>query len=86
MFTEEHVFYNYYDPNLETTEPLAYVGHGTYTLNEGRLSETIVNHSNATFIGETFSVSVELSEDGNTFQQFVDLGKYVLEKRWVRVE
>ena len=86
MFTEEHVFYTYYDPNLGTTEPLLSVGHGTYTLNEGRLSETIVNHSNATFIGETFSVSVELSEDGNTFQQVADLGKYVLEERWVRVE
>ena len=86
IFTEEHVFYTYYDPNLVTTEPLLSVGHGTYTLNGGTLSESIVNHSNAALIGETFSVSVELSEDGNMFQQVVDLGKYVLEERWVRVE
>ena len=86
IFTEEHVFYTYYDPNLGTAEPLLSVGHGTYTLNDGTLSETIVNHSNTALIGETFSVSVELSEDGNTFQQIVDLGKYVLEERWVRVE
>ena len=86
IFTGEHVFYTYYDPNLGTAEPLLSVGHGTYTLNDGTLSETIVNHSNAALIGETFSVSVELSEDGNTFQQVVDLGKYVLGERWVRVE
>ena len=46
IFTEEHVFYTYYDPNLGTAEPLLSVGHGTYTLNDGTLSETIVNHSN----------------------------------------
>jgi len=86
IFTQEHVFYTYYDPSQGLTEPLLSVGHGTYTLNEGTLSETIVNHSNAALIGETFSVSVELSEDGNTFQQVVDLGKYVLAERWVRVE
>ena len=71
---------------MGTAEPLLAVGHGTYTLNDGMLSETIFNHSNAAVIGETFSVSVELSEDGNTFQQVVDLGKYVLKERWVRVE
>ena len=86
IFTEGHFFYTYYDPNLGTAEPLLSVGHGTYKLNDGTLSETIVNHSNVALIGETFSVSVELSEDGNTFQQVVDLGKYVLEERWVRVE
>ena len=86
IFTEERVFYTYYDPNLGTAEPLLAVGHGTYTLNDGMLSETIFNHSNAALIGETFSVSVELSEHGNTFQQVVDLGKYVLKERWVRVE
>ena len=62
------------------------MGHGTYTLSNGTLSETIVNHSNAALIGETFSVTVKLNEDGNAFQQIVDLGKYVLEERWVRVE
>ena len=86
IFTEERFFYTYYDPNLGTLEPLLSAGHGTYNLSNGTLSETIVNHSNATLIGETFSVSIELSEDGNMFQQVVDLGKYVLEERWVRVE
>ena len=28
IFTEEHVFYTYYDPNLGTAEPLLSVGHG----------------------------------------------------------
>ncbi len=86
IFTEERFFYTYYDPNLGTLEPRLSAGHGTYNLSNGTLSETIVNHSNATLIGETFSVTIELSEDGNTFQQVVDLGKYVLEERWVRVE
>ena len=86
IFTGKHFFYTYYDPNLGTPEPLLSAGHGTYTLNNGTLSETIVNHSNAALVGETFSVTIELSEDGNTFQQVVDLGKYVLEERWVRVE
>ena len=86
IFTGKHFFYTYYDPNLGTPEPLLSAGHGTYTLNNGALSETIVNHSNAALVGETFSVTIELSEDGNTFQQVVDLGKYVLEERWVRVE
>ena len=86
IFTGQHFFYTYYDPNLGTAEPLLSAGHGTYTLNNGTLSETIVNHSNVAVIGETFSVIVELSEDGNTFRQIVDLGKYVLAERWVRVE
>ena len=86
IFTAAHFFYTYYDPNLGTAEPLLSAGHGTYTLNDGTLSETIVNHSNAALIGETFSVTLELSEDGDTFQQVVDLGKYVLEERWVRIE
>ena len=86
IFTGKHFFYTYYDPNLGTAEPLLSAGHGTYTLNNGTLSETIVNHSNAALVGETFSVTIELSEDGNTFQQVVDLGKYLLEERWVRVE
>jgi len=86
IFSGEHFFYTYYDPNLGTAEPLLSVGHGTYELKNGTLSETIVNHSNAALIGETFSVTVEISEDGNTFQQVVDLGKYLLEERWVRIE
>lgn len=86
VFTEERFFYTYYDPNLGTVESLLSAGHGTYTLSNGTLSETIVNHSNATLIGETFSVTIELSDDGNAFQQVVDLGKYVLEEQWVRVE
>ena len=86
VFTEGHFFYTYYDPNLGTAEPLLSAGHGTYTLNNGTLSETIVNHSNASLIGETFSVTIEFSDDGETFQQIVDLGKYELEERWVRVE
>ena len=86
IFTSERFFYTYYDPNLGTAEPLLSVGHGTYIMSNGTLSETIVNHSNAALIGETFSVTVELNEDGNAFQQIVDLGKYVLEERWVRVE
>lgn len=86
IFTEKHFFYTYYDPNLGTPEPLLSAGHGTYTLSNGTLSETIVNHTNAALVGETFNVTIELSEDGNTFQQVVDLGKYVLEESWVRVE
>ena len=86
MFTGEHFFYTYYDPSLGAAESQLSVGHGRYTLNNGTLSETIINHSNAALIGQTFSVTVELSEDGNTFEQVVDLGKYVLEERWVRLE
>ena len=86
VFTGEHFFYTYYDPSLGTVEPQLAVGHGRYTLSNGTLSETIINHSNSALIGQTFSVAVELSEDGNTLQQIVDLGKYVLEERWVRLE
>ncbi len=45
MFTGEHFFYTYYDPGLGTAEPQLSVGHGRYTLNNGTLSETIINHS-----------------------------------------
>ena len=86
VFTEEHFFIRYYDPNLGTVEPLLSSGHGTRTLKDGTLSATVVNHSNTALIGETFSVTVEISEYGNTFQQVVDLGKYVLEEPGVRVE
>jgi len=86
IFTERHFFYTYYDPNLGTAEPLLSAGHGTYTLNNGKLSETIENHTNPALIGETFNVTVELSDDGTTFEQAVDLGKYLLKERWVRIE
>ena len=86
VFTERHFFYTYYDPNLGTAEPLLSAGHGTYTLNNGALSETIENHTNPALIGETFIVTVELSDDGNAFEQTVDLGKYLLKERWVRIE
>ncbi len=86
IFTEGHFFYTYYDPNLGTAEPLLSTGHGTYILNNGKLSETIENHTNPALVGETFNVTVELSEDGNAFEQTVDLGKYLLKERWVRIE
>jgi len=86
VFTDKHVFYTYYDPNLNTDEPYLSVGHGTYTLSGGTLSETIENHSNAALVGQTFAVSIEVSEDGDTFEQVVDLGKYVLRERWGRIE
>ena len=86
IFTDGHFFYTYYDPNLGTPEPQLSAGHGTYVLSNGTLSETIINHSNADLIGQTFSVTIEISSDGDTFEQEVDLGKYLLRERWVRVE
>lgn len=86
IFTASHFFYTYYDPNLGTPEPLLSAGHGTYVLSSGTLSETIINHSNTGLIGQTFSVTIEVSSDGDTFEQEVDLGKYLLRERWVRVE
>ena len=86
IFTEGHFFYTYYDPNLGTPEPQLSAGHGTYVLSNGTLSETIINHSNADLIGQTFSVTIEISSDGDAFEQEVDLGKYLLRERWVRAE
>ena len=63
MFTGE--MHTYYDPGLER-QSAAFRRAWQYTLNNGTLSETIINHSNAALIGQTFSVTVELSEDGNT--------------------
>ena len=62
------------------------MGHGTYSYADGILRETIVNHSNRELIGETFEVTVTVSEDDNSFTQVVDLGKYVLRETWRRVE
>ncbi len=62
------------------------VGHGTYSYADGRLRETIVNHSNPDLIGQIFEVTVSASEDDNSFTQVVDLGKYVLRETWTRVE
>ena len=86
IFTRQHFFYTYYDPSLSSAEPILSAGHGSYVFNAGRLSETIVNHSNAALVGQTFSVTVVLSSDGNAFEQEVDLGKYILRERWVRIE
>ena len=86
IFTEGHFFYTYYDPNLGTLKPQLAVGHGTYVFNNATLSETIINHSNAELIGQTFTVTIEISSDGDSFQQEVDLGKYILRERWVRAE
>ena len=61
------------------------VGHGTIVA-DGMLRETIVNQSNLEIIGETFEVSVTVSEDDNTVTLVVDLGKYVLRETWRRVE
>jgi hypothetical protein len=86
IFTRQHFFYTYYDPSLSSAEPILSAGHGSYVFNAGRLSETIENHSNTALVGQTFSVIVVLSDDGNAFQQEVDLGKYILRERWVRIE
>ena len=86
IFTEGHFFYTYYDPNLGTLKPQLAVGHGTYVFSDATLSETIINHSNAELIGQTFTVTIEISSDGDSFQQEVDLGKYILRERWVRAE
>lgn len=45
-----------------------------------------MNHSNRELIGETFEVTVTVSEDDNSFTQVVDLEKYVLREPWRRVE
>ena len=50
------------------------------------MTETITNHSNADMIGKTFQVNVTVSDDGDSFSQVVDLGKYVLREVWVRTE
>ena len=86
IFTRQHFFYTYYDPSLSSAGPILSAGHGSYVFNAGRLSETIENHSNTALVGQTFSVTVVLSDDGHAFQQEVDLGKYILRERWVRIE
>ena len=50
------------------------------------VSETIINHSNTALIGQTFSVTVELSEGGNTLEQVVDPANRCWRSRWVRLE
>lgn len=83
VFTEQHVFYTYYDAS---TPPVLRVGHGTYTFDGTNMVETIANHSNEAIIGEAFSVEVEINAAGTEFTQVVDLGKYVLRETWQRIE
>ena len=62
------------------------MGHGTYSYADGILRETIVNDSNPDHIGQIFEGPVSISENDNPFTQLVDLGKYVLQETWSRVE
>ena len=86
IFTSKRVIYTYYFEVSEQQPHYLSVGHGTYSYADGILRETIVNHSNRELIGETFEVTVTVSEDDNSFTQVVDLGKYVLRETWRRVE
>ena len=86
IFTSERVIYTYYYEVSEQHPHYLSVGHGTYSYEDGSLTETIENHSSPDLIGQTFEVEVSVSSDGNTFTQVVDLGKYVLRETWARVE
>lgn len=86
VFTERHLFYTYYNRGLEEQSPHLSVGHGTYSVTDHTLTETIENHSNPELIGQTFEVTISVEPKGNSFTQIVDLGKYVLRERWVRLE
>ena len=80
------MIYTYYSSDQGSGGPSLGVGHGTYQLEGNTLTETIANHSNADMIGKTFQVNVTVSDDGDSFSQVVDLGKYVLREVWVRTE
>ena len=86
IFTSERVIYTYYYEVSEQQPNYLSVGHGTYSYADGILRETIVNHSNPDLIGQIFEVTVSVREDANSFTQIVDLGKYVLQETWTRVE
>jgi len=86
IFTSSHMIYTYYGSDQVSGDLSLGVGHGTYQLVGDTLTETISNHSNTDMIGKTFQVNVTVSEDGNSFSQVVDLGKYVLREVWVRAE
>lgn len=86
IFTSSHMIYTYYSSDQGSGGPSLGVGHGTYQLEGDTLTETIANHSNADMIGKTFQVNVTVSDDGDSFSQVVDLGKYVLREVWVRTE
>ena len=80
------MIYTYYSQVSEQQPHYLSVGHGTYSYTNGTLRETIVNHSNPYLIGQIFEVTVSVSEDDKSFTQVVDLGKYVLQETWTRVE
>ena len=86
IFTSSHMIYTYYISEQESGDLSLGVGHGTYQLEGDTLTETISNHSNTDMIGKTFQVNVTVSDDGDSFSQVVDLGKYVLREVWVRTE
>lgn len=86
LFTSDRVFYTYYPAQEDETRPYLSVGHGRYRYTNGSLTEVIDNHSSRELIGQTFEVEVSVSPDGNSFTQIVDLGKYVLNETWVRLE
>ena len=85
-YLPDSIFLYLLRPSLSSAEPILSAGHGSYVFNASRLSETIENHSNTALVGQTFSVTAVLSKDGNAFEQEVDLGKYILRERWVRIE
>jgi len=83
IYSSEHFMYTY--NNL--AEPgETFVGAGSYTYNDGTMTETIVDHSKRELIGEVFSFDITQSEDGQTFSQTLTFPEGTLSEVWRRLD
>ena len=83
IYTDSHVMYSWYDISEDSTLS---VGFGTYTYTSGNMIETITNHNNPEFLGQSFSFKVKLNNQNSSFDQDVMFGDNKLSETWKRIE
>ena len=83
IYTDSHVMYSWYNISEDSTLS---VGFGTYTYTSGNMIETITNHNNPEFLGQSFSFKVKLNNQNSSFDQDVMFGDNKLSETWKRIE
>jgi len=83
IYRDSHVMYSWYNISEDSTLS---VGFGTYTYTSGNMTETITNHNNPEFLGQSFSFKVKLNNQNSSFDQDVMFGDNKLSETWKRIE
>lgn len=87
VFTNNHVIFNYYEPNLIENETLLATAFGNYSFADGKLKEVIKNHTRSDNIGNEYDIEVTMGAQNNSYTQTLTFGEdVVLVEKWKRIE